>query len=126
MTKNALPCYAVAKIKDGNFSIEHRLVDYDKNLAAKLFLERRFEGKEKRLQKCSFIRHKGMYKKSKIIFSYTFVNTNPTLDHTVIRHQYDRLQIYFFVKVREIYKSFSPQHETLRLLPSRDYLLLVC
>lgn len=47
MTKNALPCYAVAKIKDGNFSIEHRLVDYDKNLAAKLLLERRFEGKEK-------------------------------------------------------------------------------
>ncbi|MDR1168800.1 MAG: metallophosphatase family protein [Heliobacteriaceae bacterium] len=40
----ARACYVIADFKNGGFSVEHRLVDYDKELAAKLLEARNFKG----------------------------------------------------------------------------------
>ena len=47
MTPNARACYVIANFENGGFSIEHRLLDYDRELAAEIILQRDFEGKEK-------------------------------------------------------------------------------
>lgn len=46
MTKDGMACYAVANFKNGEFSIEHRLVDYDRELAAEIMKARNFDGCE--------------------------------------------------------------------------------
>lgn len=47
MTKEPKSCYVIADFQDGGFSIEHRFVDYDRELAAKLMEARNFEGSDK-------------------------------------------------------------------------------
>ena len=47
MTPTPLACYAVLDIEDGRFSIKHKFVDYDRELAASLVRERQFEGADK-------------------------------------------------------------------------------
>ena len=47
MTKEPKSCYVIADFENGGFSIEHRFVDYDRDLAAKLMRERRFDGADK-------------------------------------------------------------------------------
>ena len=47
MTKNPEACYVVADFKDGEISVEHRFVDYDREGASKIMLSRGFEGAEK-------------------------------------------------------------------------------
>lgn len=47
MTPAPLACYAVLDIEDGRFSIKHKFVDYDRELAASLVRERPFEGADK-------------------------------------------------------------------------------
>lgn len=47
MTPTPLACYAVLDIEDGRFSIKHKFVDYDRELAALLVRERQFEGADK-------------------------------------------------------------------------------
>ena len=47
MTKNPEACYVVADFKNGEFSIEHRFVDYDRETAAKIMEMRSFSGAEK-------------------------------------------------------------------------------
>ena len=44
MTKNPQACYCILNVNKGNFSIEHRLVDYDKETASNLMKERGFDG----------------------------------------------------------------------------------
>ncbi|MCI1273588.1 MAG: metallophosphatase family protein [Clostridiaceae bacterium] len=44
MTPDAKPCYVIANVENGGFSIEHRFVDYDREKAAKLMSERDFDG----------------------------------------------------------------------------------
>ncbi|MFI3300996.1 MAG: metallophosphoesterase family protein [Candidatus Gastranaerophilales bacterium] len=44
MTGKPKACYAIADFEDGGFSIEHRFVDYDVNLAVTLMETREFEG----------------------------------------------------------------------------------
>jgi len=44
MTKIPNPCYAIANFEDGGFEVEHRFVDYDRNLAASIMAARGFEG----------------------------------------------------------------------------------
>lgn len=44
MTPN--PCYVLAEFKNGKFSIEHKFVDYDRELAASIMRARDFEGCE--------------------------------------------------------------------------------
>ena len=47
MTEDAKACYATVSIENGTFSIEHRLLDYDRQLAANtLIKERNFDGRE--------------------------------------------------------------------------------
>lgn len=46
MTKDVKACYVVADFQNGGFSIEHRFIDYDKELAAELMKCRKFEGCE--------------------------------------------------------------------------------
>ncbi len=46
MTEGAKACYVVANIEDGGFSIEHRFLDYDRELAAEILMKRTFEDKE--------------------------------------------------------------------------------
>ena len=46
MTEGAKACYVVANIEDGGFSIEHRFLDYDRELAAEILMKRTFEGRE--------------------------------------------------------------------------------
>lgn len=46
MTKDAKACYVVANIENGGFSIEHRFLDYDRELAADILMQRTFEGRE--------------------------------------------------------------------------------
>ena len=46
MTEDAKPCYVVTEIENGKFSIEHRFVDYNRNLAAELLMQREFKGRE--------------------------------------------------------------------------------
>ena len=48
MTEEPKACYAVVNIENGGFSVEHRFIEYDRELAAKtLCKERNFEGREK-------------------------------------------------------------------------------
>ena len=48
MTDDVKACYVVATLEDGEFIIEHRFVEYDKELAAQLLRTgRTFEGREK-------------------------------------------------------------------------------
>lgn len=47
MTKNPQSCYVIADFKNGEFTIEHRLVDYDRETASKIMLQRGFDGAEK-------------------------------------------------------------------------------
>ncbi len=47
MTKDPKSCYVIADFENGGFSIEHRFIDYDRDLAAKLMRERRFDGADK-------------------------------------------------------------------------------
>ena len=44
MTKDGRACYVVAEFKNGKFSVEHRLVDYDRDTAASIVRSRNFEG----------------------------------------------------------------------------------
>ena len=47
MTEDAKACYAIANIEDGGFSIEHRFLDYDRELAAEILTTARtFDGRE--------------------------------------------------------------------------------
>jgi predicted phosphodiesterase len=47
MTTNPEACYCIANIENGEFSIEHKFVDYDRETAAKIMKSRGFEGSEK-------------------------------------------------------------------------------
>lgn len=47
MTKNPQSCYVVADFSNGEFTIEHRLVDYDRELASDIMKQRNFDGAEK-------------------------------------------------------------------------------
>lgn len=50
MTSNPQSCYVIADFNSGEFTIEHRLVDYDRKTASKLMGNRKFEGAEKLAQ----------------------------------------------------------------------------
>lgn len=47
MTKDAKACYCIADFKNGSFSIEHRLIDYNRELSAEIMRTRNFDGAEK-------------------------------------------------------------------------------
>ena len=47
MTKNPEACYVTANFENGQFSIEHRFVDYDRETAASIMRARGFDGCEK-------------------------------------------------------------------------------
>lgn len=47
MTKNPQSCYVVADFSNGEFTIEHRLVDYDRETASQIMKKRGFAGAEK-------------------------------------------------------------------------------
>ena len=47
MTKDAKSCYVIANFENSGFSIEHRFINYDRELAAKLMQARNFEGADK-------------------------------------------------------------------------------
>lgn len=47
MTKEPKSCYVIADFENCGFSIEHRFIDYDRELAAKLMRERHFDGSDK-------------------------------------------------------------------------------
>ena len=47
MTKNPNACYVIADFKSGEFSIEHRFVNYDRETASNIMKSRKFEGSEK-------------------------------------------------------------------------------
>ncbi len=47
MTQNPLACYALIDFNDGVFAVKHKFVDYDKNAAAQLIVNRGFGGAEK-------------------------------------------------------------------------------
>lgn len=49
-TQNPKACYVIAEFQDGGFSIEHRFVDYDKEMAADILRARGFEGADKLAQ----------------------------------------------------------------------------
>lgn len=51
MTKDPKACYVIADIQDGGFSIEHRFIDYDRQMAAEIMRMRKFEGAEKLAQR---------------------------------------------------------------------------
>ena len=44
MTKDARACYAIVEFKKGTFTIEHRMLDYDRETPARLIKLRGFEG----------------------------------------------------------------------------------
>lgn len=46
MTEDAIPCYAVISVNGEEFSAEHRFVKYDNKKAAKMLMNRGFEGAE--------------------------------------------------------------------------------
>lgn len=50
MTSNPQACYVVANFENGGFSIEHRLVDYDREMAASIMKMRNFDGCEELAQ----------------------------------------------------------------------------
>ena len=47
MTQDAKACYCIANVENGSFSIEHRLIDYDREKAATIMRARMFDGAEK-------------------------------------------------------------------------------
>lgn len=47
MTGDPKACYVIADFQDGGFSLEHRFVDYDRNLASQLMRVRAFDGADK-------------------------------------------------------------------------------
>lgn len=47
MTKNPESCYVVADFNNGEFTIEHRFVDYDRKTASDIMKSRGFDGAEK-------------------------------------------------------------------------------
>lgn len=47
MTKNPESCYVIADFNNREFTIEHRLVDYDRETASKIMRQRNFDGAEK-------------------------------------------------------------------------------
>lgn len=47
MTKDPKSCYVIADFKNSGFSIEHRLVDYDRETASNIMKSRDFDGAEK-------------------------------------------------------------------------------
>lgn len=49
-TENPKACYVLAEFQDGGFSIEHRFVDYDREMAADILRSRDFEGADKLAQ----------------------------------------------------------------------------
>ena len=49
-TQEPKACYVIAEFQDGGFSIEHRFVDYDKEMAANILRAREFEGADKLAQ----------------------------------------------------------------------------
>lgn len=49
-TEDPKACYVLAEFQDGGFSIEHRFVDYDREMAASILRSRDFEGSDKLAQ----------------------------------------------------------------------------
>ena len=49
-TEDPKACYVLAEFQDGGFSIEHRFVDYDREMAANILRSRDFEGSDKLAQ----------------------------------------------------------------------------
>jgi hypothetical protein len=47
MTSNPEACYCIVNINNGEFSIEHKFVNYDRETAAKIMKSRGFDGSEK-------------------------------------------------------------------------------
>ena len=47
MTKDAKSCYCIANFENGSFSIEHRFMDYNRELSAEIMRTRNFDGAEK-------------------------------------------------------------------------------
>ncbi len=47
MTEDAKACYVIAEFQDGVFSVEHRLIDYDRQAAAEIMKSRNFDGSDK-------------------------------------------------------------------------------
>lgn len=47
MTKDAKSCYCIADFENGSFSIEHRFIDYNRELSAEIMRARNFDGAEK-------------------------------------------------------------------------------
>ena len=47
MTKDTKSCYCIANFANGSFSIEHRLLGYDREKAAEIMRSRAFDGAEK-------------------------------------------------------------------------------
>jgi len=47
MTPDAMPCYATIEIKNGEYTIEHHFVDYDREMASEIIKSHDFEGAEK-------------------------------------------------------------------------------
>lgn len=50
MTFDAKSCYCIVEFNNGEFSIEHRLLDYDREKAAEIMQSRAFDGAEKLAQ----------------------------------------------------------------------------
>ncbi len=47
MTPDAMPCYAILEIENGQFTIEHHFVDYEREIAADIIRSHGFEGADK-------------------------------------------------------------------------------
>lgn len=47
MTPDAVPCYAILDIENGQFTIEHHFVNYEREIAAEIIKSHSFEGSEK-------------------------------------------------------------------------------
>lgn len=59
MTSDAMPCYAILEIENGQYTIEHHFVDYDRELPMEIIKSRNFDGSEKlaRMLENTEIRH---------------------------------------------------------------------
>ena len=47
MTPDAMPCYAILEIENGQFTIEHHFVDYQREMAADIIRSHNFDGADK-------------------------------------------------------------------------------
>jgi len=47
MTEDAMPCYAIINIKNGEFTVEHHFVDYEREIAADIIRSHNFEGADR-------------------------------------------------------------------------------